>query len=95
MRFETGHRYRVSYTYECAFDDEYAWLIAYDVGGQQTVVKEMNLKTARRPAVFSYEFVAEEPGDYWVGLKKLTPEDSRDQADFILDDFSVDDLGQE
>ena len=54
-------------------------------------VKATPIGEQRTKATFNQEFVAGCGGDYWVGLRKLS--DGGDQADFIMDNFAVTDLG--
>ncbi|WP_166852984.1 endo-alpha-N-acetylgalactosaminidase family protein [Isoptericola sp. BMS4] len=92
---EPGHRYRVSFDHQSGRDGKYAWVTGFDsvAGGEPTSVEtgstplDAQLDTAR----FSEEVVAGTCGDTWVGLRSLTG--GGDEADLILDDFLVEDLG--
>lgn len=95
VRFEPGHAYRVELDHQNGRSGQYEWVVGTDrvLGGvptpvdlQRTPLTEQ-LETAR----FSQTFVAGCGGDTWVGLRKLVG--GGDQADLVLDDFTVTDLG--
>lgn len=93
--FTPGHKYRVSFAHENGRAGQYTWVNGVDriVDGQPKSV-EVNatpMPEQRTPKTFTQEFVAGCGGDYWIGLRKLNS--GGDQADFILDDFTVTDLG--
>ncbi|MFC0622980.1 endo-alpha-N-acetylgalactosaminidase family protein [Kribbella deserti] len=93
--FTPGHKYRVSFAHENGRAGQYTWVHGVDrvVDGKPKSI-EVNatpMPEQRTPKTFSQEFVAGCGGDYWVGLRKLSS--GGDQADFILDDFTVTDLG--
>ncbi|RJL31782.1 endo-alpha-N-acetylgalactosaminidase family protein [Bailinhaonella thermotolerans] len=86
LRLTAGRQYRVTFSYEAGHGDEYAFVI-----GSGTAETTVNLAQARTPATFTRTFTA--GADAWIGVRKLTPEGSRNEADLILDDLVVDDLG--
>jgi endo-alpha-N-acetylgalactosaminidase len=96
VAFEPGHRYRVSFDHQSGRGGQYTWVTGFDsvAGGEPASVETGStplgeqLDTAR----FSEEIVAGTCGDTWVGLRKLAG--GGDQADLILDDFLVEDLGE-
>jgi endo-alpha-N-acetylgalactosaminidase len=88
--FKPGHKYQVSFDYESGRAGQYAWIQGVD-RPQSLDVKATPIGEQRTKATFSQEFVAGCGGDYWVGLRKLSS--GGDQADFVLDDFAVTDLG--
>ncbi|MEU6890489.1 hypothetical protein ABZ934_01575 [Streptomyces sp. NPDC046557] len=49
------------------------------------------LGRARTPTTSTKTFTA--GADAWTGVRKVTGEDSHDEADLVLDDLAVDDLG--
>jgi endo-alpha-N-acetylgalactosaminidase len=95
VRFEPGHRYRVSFDHQTARADDYEWVTGYDSvasGGPRSVEVgarpiDKQVETTR----FSEEFVAGGCGDYWVGLK--TAGGNGANGDISIDDFTVEDLG--
>jgi endo-alpha-N-acetylgalactosaminidase len=90
VNFQPGHKYKVSFDYESGRAGQYAWVQGVD-RPDSVEVKATPIGEQRTKATFNQEFVAGCGGDYWVGLRKLT--DGGDQADFIMDDFAVQDLG--
>ncbi|MFI7704822.1 endo-alpha-N-acetylgalactosaminidase family protein [Nonomuraea sp. NPDC049480] len=89
-RFEAGRAYEVSFTYQNAQADTYQWVTGYDAGGASVETRRTTIPEQRTTATFT-ERVVGGCGDVWVGLRSLRPEQAG--ADFILDDFSVTDLG--
>ncbi|OEU96976.1 endo-alpha-N-acetylgalactosaminidase family protein [Streptomyces oceani] len=86
-RFTPGRRYRVSFRYENAKAEQYAWVTAVDEpGGEVRELDRTPLPVATEPTTHRYEFTAPEDGVAWVGLRK-TGEDGK--AEFVLDGFTV------
>ncbi|MFG1624921.1 endo-alpha-N-acetylgalactosaminidase family protein [Kribbella sp. NPDC049227] len=90
VNFQPGHKYAVSFDYASGRAGQYAWMQGVD-RPDSVEVKSTPIAEQRTKASFSQEFVAGCGGDYWVGLRKLS--DGGDQADFVMDDFAVTDLG--
>ncbi|MFD9568512.1 endo-alpha-N-acetylgalactosaminidase family protein [Streptomyces sp. NPDC059982] len=86
LRFTPGHAYRVGLRYENGFAGDYRF-----VTGSGTAESATALDRARTPTAFTQTFTA--GADAWIGVRKTTAEDSHDEADLILDDLTVDDLG--
>lgn len=91
--FVAGHRYAVSFRYQTNVDGQWAWVTGADtVGGGKTASKDVTrevLAPALDTATYTKEIVAG-CGDTWVGLRKLG---GANGTDFVLDDFTVTDLG--
>ncbi len=95
VRFEPGHRYRVSFDHQTARADDYEWVTGYDsvASGEPRSVEVgarpigKQVETTR----FSEELVAGGCGDYWVGLR--TVDENGANGDISIDDFTVEDLG--
>ncbi|MGY4773413.1 endo-alpha-N-acetylgalactosaminidase family protein [Kribbella sp. CWNU-51] len=90
VNFQPGHKYKVSFDYASGRAGQYAWVQGVD-RPDSVEVKSTPIGEQRTKAAFSQAFVAGCGGDYWVGLRKLS--DGGDQADFIMDNFAVTDLG--
>jgi endo-alpha-N-acetylgalactosaminidase len=90
VNFQPGHKYKVSFDYSSGRAGQYAWVQGVDRPAS-VEVKATPIGEQRTKATFSQEFVAGCGGDYWVGLRKLSG--GGDQADFIMDNFAVTDLG--
>ena len=88
--FKPGHKYKVSFDYESGQAGQYSWVQGVDRPGS-VEVKSTPIGAQRTKTTFDQEFVAGCGGDYWVGLRKLSS--GGDQADFVMDDFAVTDLG--
>jgi endo-alpha-N-acetylgalactosaminidase len=90
---QAGHTYRIGFDYQAGASGAYRWLTGTDavLGG------EISSTTLRRtPVVQALETTAFQEdvivgcGDYtWVGLERVGGPD----VDFVLDDFTVTDLG--
>ncbi|AXB48369.1 endo-alpha-N-acetylgalactosaminidase family protein [Amycolatopsis albispora] len=86
VRFEPGHRYRVEFSYQNGHAGQYSWIT-----GSGTAEQATPLPAQHQTARFAQEFTVDGP-DAWVGLRKHdvpTPL----QADLVMDDFTVFDLG--
>ncbi|WP_433509865.1 endo-alpha-N-acetylgalactosaminidase family protein [Nonomuraea sp. CA-143628] len=90
VRFEPGHAYEVSFGYQSALADAYAWVTGYDKGTSSVETRRTPVPERRTTGRFAERVVAG-CGDVWVGLRSLLPEQAG--ADFVLDDFAVKDLG--
>ena len=88
--FKPGHKYKVGFDYESGVAGQYAWVHGVD-RPDSVEVHSTPIGEQRTKATFSQEFVAGCGGDYWVGLRKLSS--GGDQADFVIDNFAVTDLG--
>ncbi|MFE7406123.1 endo-alpha-N-acetylgalactosaminidase family protein [Isoptericola sp. NPDC057559] len=92
---EPGHRYRVSFDYQSGRGGYYQWVTGYDSVASGKPVSVETGATAigeqRSTKRFSQEVVGSACGDTWVGLRKAVG--GGDQADLVLDDFLVEDLG--
>jgi endo-alpha-N-acetylgalactosaminidase len=91
--FVAGHRYAVSFRYQTNVEGQWAWVTGADVvGGGKVTARDVTrevLAPALDTATYSREIVAG-CGDTWVGLRKLG---GANGTDFVLDDFTVTDLG--
>ncbi|MER6947795.1 endo-alpha-N-acetylgalactosaminidase family protein [Nonomuraea sp. NPDC000554] len=87
---QPGHAYEVSFDYQNAQQGTYAWVTGYDKAGSSVETRRTPLPEQRSTARFTERVVAG-CGDAWVGLRSLQPEQAG--ADFVLDDFTVTDLG--
>lgn len=90
-----GHRYRVSYDYQSSHAGAYAWVDGYDRITSEGKPGPVETRTTpigqqRTTGHFS-ETVTAGCGDTWTGLRKR--EDAPEGADFVLDSFTVTDLG--
>ncbi|MFF3618594.1 endo-alpha-N-acetylgalactosaminidase family protein [Streptomyces sp. NPDC002467] len=86
LRLTQGRRYKVSFAYEAGFGDDYRFIT-----GSGSTESATALGQARTPTTFTTTFTA--GADAWIGVRKVTPEGSHNEADLILDDLTVDDLG--
>ncbi|MET9606895.1 endo-alpha-N-acetylgalactosaminidase family protein [Streptomyces sp. NPDC006512] len=86
LRLTQGRAYKVTFTYENGFAGDYQF-----VTGAGTTENVTALGQARTPTTFTRTFTA--GADAWIGVRKITPEGSHNEADLVLDDLTVDDLG--
>ncbi|GAA0594459.1 endo-alpha-N-acetylgalactosaminidase family protein [Kribbella sandramycini] len=90
VNFQTGHKYQVSFDYASGRAGQYAWVRGVD-RPDSVEVNATPIGEQRTKAKFEQTFVAGCGGDNWVGLRKLSA--GGDQADFVIDNFAVTDLG--
>ncbi|MGW8598911.1 endo-alpha-N-acetylgalactosaminidase family protein [Streptomyces sp. NPDC055893] len=86
-----GHTYRVAYDYRSSHAGAYEWITGYDrANGTSVETRRTPIGQQRDSGHFS-ETVTAGCGDTWTGLRKRG--DAPDGADFVLDAFTVTDLG--
>ncbi|MER5968087.1 endo-alpha-N-acetylgalactosaminidase family protein [Streptomyces sp. NPDC002057] len=86
-----GHSYRVAYAYQSSHAGAYEWITGYDrANGSSVETRRTPLGQQRTTGHFT-ETVTAGCGDTWTGLRKRG--DAPDGADFVLDGFTVTDLG--
>ncbi|AXE80412.1 endo-alpha-N-acetylgalactosaminidase family protein [Streptomyces atratus] len=90
-----GHRYKVEYDYQSSHASAYEWVDGYDritaEGNPDSIeTRTTSIGQQRTTGHFS-ETVTAGCGDTWTGLRKRG--DAPDGADFVLDAFTVTDLG--
>ncbi|KOU27485.1 hypothetical protein ADK52_08530 [Streptomyces sp. WM6372] len=86
LRLVAGRAYKVTFGYENGFSGDYQFITGS--GSTETATA---LNQARTATTFTKTFTA--GADAWIGIRKVTAEDSHNEADFILDDLAIDDLG--
>lgn len=86
LRLTPGRSYKVAFSYENGFSGDYQFITGS--GSTETATA---LNQARTATTFTKTFTA--GADAWIGIRKVTGEGSHNEADFILDDLAVDDLG--
>ncbi|MFK0230180.1 endo-alpha-N-acetylgalactosaminidase family protein [Streptomyces sp. NPDC090303] len=88
-----GHDYRVEYDYQSSHADAYEWVTGYDrVTGTGAAVETRRTPIGRQRTTGHFaETVTAGCGDTWTGLRKRA--DAPEGADFVLDGFTVTDLG--
>ncbi|MCX5340608.1 endo-alpha-N-acetylgalactosaminidase family protein [Streptomyces atratus] len=90
-----GHRYKVEYDYQSSHAGAYEWVDGYDritaEGNPDSVETRTTPIGQQRTTGHFSETVTAGCGDTWTGLRKRG--DAPDGADFVLDAFTVTDLG--
>ncbi|MFJ3174109.1 endo-alpha-N-acetylgalactosaminidase family protein [Streptomyces roseus] len=86
LRLTPGRSYKVTFAYENGFSGDYRFITGS--GGTETATA---LNQARTPTTFTTTFTA--GADAWIGIRKVTGEGSHNEADLVLDDLAIDDLG--
>lgn len=86
-----GRAYRVEFDFQSSHPGAYEWVTGYDrTNGTAVETRRTPLGQQRTTGHFS-ETVTAGCGDTWTGLRKRG--DAPDGADFVLDGFTVTDLG--
>ena len=90
---QAGHSYRIGFDYQAGASGAYRWITGTDAvaGGEvtSTTLSRTGITQALETAEFSQDVIVG-CGDYtWVGLERVGGPD----VDFVLDDFTVTDLG--
>ncbi|WP_329123375.1 endo-alpha-N-acetylgalactosaminidase family protein [Streptomyces sp. NBC_01465] len=88
-----GHTYKVEFDYQSSHAGAYEWVTGYDRtngGGGSVETRQTPLGQQRTTAHFA-ENVTAGCGDTFTGLRKR--DDAPEGADFVLDGFTVTDLG--
>ncbi|MFF1465008.1 endo-alpha-N-acetylgalactosaminidase family protein [Streptomyces sp. NPDC058330] len=90
-----GHRYRVEFDYQSSHAGAYAWVGGYDRTGDGTAPTSTETRSTpigqQRTTGHFAETLTAGCGDTWTGLRKLAG--APEGADFVLDAFTVTDLG--
>ncbi|MFE7391040.1 endo-alpha-N-acetylgalactosaminidase family protein [Streptomyces sp. NPDC057582] len=90
-----GHRYTVEYDYQSSHAGAYEWVDGYDRitadGTPDSVETRTTAIGQQRTTGHFSETVTAGCGDTWTGLRKR--DDAPDGADFVMDGFTVTDLG--
>jgi endo-alpha-N-acetylgalactosaminidase len=90
-----GHRYKVEYDYQSSHPGAYEWVDGYDritADGKADPVETRTTAIGQQRTTGHFaETVTAGCGDTWTGLRKR--DDAPDGADFVLDSFTVTDLG--
>ncbi|MGW4229219.1 endo-alpha-N-acetylgalactosaminidase family protein [Streptomyces sp. NPDC004980] len=90
-----GHRYEIAYDYQSSHAGAYEWVDGYDrvtTGGAPTSTETRATPIGQRRTTGHFtETVTAGCGDTWTGLRKRG--DAPEGADFVLDGFTVTDLG--
>lgn len=81
LRFAPGTTYTVTFSYENQASGDYAFV----VGDGTSVVSTTSLGTVTTPTTFSKVFTAGSSGNSWIGIQKVTG----NNTDFIMDDLKV------
>ncbi|MEV8104351.1 endo-alpha-N-acetylgalactosaminidase family protein [Streptomyces sp. NPDC088135] len=90
-----GHRYEVAYDYQSSHAGAYEWVDGYDritADGKPDAVETRTTAIGQQRTTGHFaETVTAGCGDTWTGLRKR--DDAPEGADFVLDSFTVTDLG--
>ncbi|MFM9366574.1 endo-alpha-N-acetylgalactosaminidase family protein [Streptomyces sp. Da 82-17] len=89
-----GHAYRVEFDYQSSHAGAFEWVTGYDQladGKPESVETRRTPVPQQRTTGHFEERVTAGCGDTWTGLRMR--QDAPDEADFVLDDFTVTDLG--
>ncbi|MFJ6014658.1 endo-alpha-N-acetylgalactosaminidase family protein [Streptomyces sp. NPDC092952] len=90
-----GHRYEIAYDYQSSHAGAYEWVDGYDritADGKPDSVETRTTPIGQQRTTGRFtETVTAGCGDTWTGLRKRG--DAPDGADFVLDSFTVTDLG--
>ncbi|MFE6892419.1 endo-alpha-N-acetylgalactosaminidase family protein [Streptomyces sp. NPDC057694] len=87
---KNGHAYKVDFAYQSSHSGAYQWISGYDRGEDAVETAAEPVGQQRTTGRFTTTVTAG-CGDTWTGLRKLPG--APDGADFVLDDFTVTDLG--
>ncbi|WP_428952105.1 endo-alpha-N-acetylgalactosaminidase family protein [Streptomyces sp. cg35] len=85
-----GHAYQVDFAYQSSHAGAYQWISGYDRGDDAVETAAVPVGEQRTTGRLTTTVTAG-CGDTWTGLRKLPG--APDGADFVLDDFTVTDLG--
>ncbi|NUK34368.1 NPCBM/NEW2 domain-containing protein [Streptomyces lunaelactis] len=92
---KNGHSYKVEYDYQSSHAAAYEWVTGYDRIGADGIPASVETRRTpigqQRTTGHFTETVTAGCGDTWTGLRKRG--DAPDGADFVLDGFTVTDLG--
>jgi endo-alpha-N-acetylgalactosaminidase len=94
VRFATGRKYEFSFDYQCAYDDEYSFLIGSGPVDKRQIISTTNFKQQRTTKRFK---IIVEPGkrtNVWVGvIRNKLEKPNKVEVDLVIDNVTVKDLG--
>ncbi|MCS4483942.1 endo-alpha-N-acetylgalactosaminidase family protein [Gleimia sp. 6138-11-ORH1] len=103
VQFKPNHKYRITFDYQNAIDDSYAFVTGYNAvrnGQLYTDKKQVHVFKSTADATtlpakghtkkFEHVFDVGACGSYWFGIEKLT---RPFQADLVMDNIMIEDLG--
>ncbi|MGG5172079.1 endo-alpha-N-acetylgalactosaminidase family protein [Pseudarthrobacter sp. J1738] len=90
LKFQAGHKYKVSFDYQNTKDGQYVWVSGYDTTKGSSVTGSQALPKKTDTTRFEQQFTAGSCGSYFVGLQRTASDNG---ADFTLDNLLVEDLG--
>ncbi|MDI3409265.1 endo-alpha-N-acetylgalactosaminidase family protein [Streptomyces cavernicola] len=91
---QDGHAYRVEFDYQASHAGSFSWVTGYDQladGEPESVETRRTPIPQQRTTAHFDERVTAGCGDTWTGLRMH--DDAADNADFVLDNLKVTDLG--
>ena len=90
LRFEPGKKYEVSFDYQCAYDEQYEFIIGYDDGNEEKILSNIPFKKTAQTERF---VVTVEPGDkksVWIGAQRMKKNETGDhEVDLVIDNLGV------
>ncbi|GAA4899197.1 endo-alpha-N-acetylgalactosaminidase family protein [Streptomyces coeruleoprunus] len=88
---KAGHRYAVAYDFQSSHAGAYEWITGYDKDGRSVETRRTPIGQQRTTGHFTETVTAGCGDSTWTGLRKR--QGAPEGADFVLDRFTVTDLG--
>jgi endo-alpha-N-acetylgalactosaminidase len=90
LRFEPGGKYEVSFDYQCAYDEQYDFLIGNDEGNDGKVVERIPFKKAAATRRFTVVVEPKEMQSVWIGAERMKKnEKGVREVDLVIDNLGV------
>jgi endo-alpha-N-acetylgalactosaminidase len=89
LRFVPGNRYEVSFDYQCAYDDEYEFVIGVDEAGESKILSTIPFSKTRKTKRFKTVI---KPGkaNVWIGVQRMKKnEKGKKEVDLVIDNLGV------
>ena len=93
VRFVPRHKYEFSFDYQCAYADEYSFLIGAGAVDKREIISTTNFKQSRNTSKFKITVEPGQRSDVWVGVIRNKIEGpGKRETDLIVDNVSVREL---
>jgi endo-alpha-N-acetylgalactosaminidase len=89
IRFVPGKKYEILFSYQCAYDDEYAFVVGEDTANGEEILKTFPLPKTEKTRYFS-TMVKPINQNLWFGVQRLRKnQKGRKEIDLVIDNVGV------
>ncbi len=90
LRFEPDGMYEVSFDYQCAYDDQYEFLIGFDEGNEGKVMTRVSFPKTERTGRFKVIVEPKGKQSVWIGAERMKKnEKGVKEVDLVIDNLGL------